>query len=409
MQTTPGPDRANSPRLDSPRPLLLHLATAQLCWMSSAAALPFWKNGWPDWKIKTSDIKTTDKPAAALPELTDLQAEIAARQAKLLSGIRQYQNHPYTRAACDKPAVWRSGTTRLIDYGPDGAQPLLVIPSLVNRAYILDLCQDQSFVRYLSQHNIRPFLIDWDAPGDDEKKFTLDDYIARLLQAAQYIADTTGQKPALLGYCMGGLFVAALAVLKPDDFAALVLMATPWDFHQDATILPIETRQRQADAIDKIGHMPVDMLQSFFASLAPLQTVRKFLKFADYDMQSPHARKFVQLEDWLNDGVPLSAKVARSCLLDWYGHNTPCHLQWRVGDTFIDPQQFKIPTLAIIPQQDRIVPPESAAALSSAIPGCLRLDPPLGHIGMMSSAKAQAQVWQPLVKWLGLQFQTHSV
>ena len=43
------------------------------------------------------------------------------------------------------------------------------------------------------------------------------------------------------------------------------------------------------------------------------------------------AALFVALEDWLNDGVPLPAPVARQCLAGWYGRNEPGRLAWRIA------------------------------------------------------------------------------
>ena len=107
------------------------------------------------------------------------------------------------------------------------------------------------------------------------------------------------------------------------DIAALACLATPWDFHADG-----QTQAQLIGAIGRsmdplfqaLGEMPVDVLQSFFASLDPLSILAKFRRFAD--MQGDQARKFVALEDWLNDGVGLAAPVARECLTQWYGENT---------------------------------------------------------------------------------------
>ena len=46
------------------------------------------------------------------------------------------------------------------------------------------------------------------------------------------------------------------------------------------------------------------------------------------------------------------------------------------------------------------MPPASAAALADAIPGCARLTPALGHIGMVVGGTAPKAVWAPLVDWL---------
>jgi len=43
---------------------------------------------------------------------------------------------------------------------------VLVIPSLINRHYILDLLSERSFVRFLRAAGLRPLVIDWGEPGE---------------------------------------------------------------------------------------------------------------------------------------------------------------------------------------------------------------------------------------------------
>jgi polyhydroxyalkanoate synthase len=66
----------------------------------------------------------------------------------------------------------------------------------------------------------------------------------------------------------------------------------------------------------------------------------------------------------------------------------------------VTPEDLHLPSIAVIPDQDRIVPPASALALARAIPACQILRTATGHIGMMAGAKAEGEVWQPLAAWL---------
>jgi len=61
------------------------------------------------------------------------------------------------------------------------------------------------------------------------------------------------------------------------------------------------------------GKVPVKAIQTLFYVLDPFSAVRKFIRFANLDPDSSEARCFVALEDWINDKVPLSIRVARSC------------------------------------------------------------------------------------------------
>jgi polyhydroxyalkanoate synthase len=335
-----------------------------------------------------------------------------------LSGTLAYRRQDPSTQRRDEPTLWSAGTTRLIDYRLPQADAataprILVIPSLINRYYILDLEPEASFLRYLAQSGLQPFVIDWDAPGDLERSFTLSDYIAdRLVQAYRALQAQPGGPIILVGYCMGGLLALALAQLlqkapQAADLAGLVLLATPWDFHAEQSgqaAMVAAMGQQMEPAMAMLGELPVDLLQGFFSLLDPFQVLRKFQSFAALDatapMSAPNIRRFAQLEDWLNDGVALSADVARECLQGWYGNNTTAMGKWRVGGNIIDPRTVTVPSLAFIPAQDRIVPPGSALALARALPLHDIETPAAGHIGMMAGTKAKTQVWPGIVTWL---------
>lgn len=411
------------PKRLGPRPLGLHLATAMTTWLSSVSALPLLKSSSPDsnrgaqpgppWHItlRERSAELARDLAKADPEAlrNAVGREVRRRLDDLERGIRLYREHPYRRNLPPPPSAWSQGTTQLLDYGatagkPGGA-PVLVVPSLVNRAYILDLWLDRSLMRRLAAEGFHPFLVDWGTPGPEERDFDLSAYVAgRLSAVLDRVLAASGQPPVVVGYCMGGLLALALARLRPRDISGLVLMATPWDFHTEKPALARAVAVATAPWLplfDQLGVLPVDVLQGLFAGLDPFLVVRKFCAFAQLDPASPRAREFVALEDWLNDGVPLAAPVARECLLGWYGENTPALGRWTVAGAPIVPEAISVPSLVVVPEQDRIVPPLSARALARAIPNANVLNAPFGHIGMVSSSRAPAELWVPLVRWLG--------
>ncbi|BBK39363.1 alpha/beta hydrolase [Allostella sp. ATCC 35155] len=337
---------------------------------------------------------------------TALDRELRSRADRFLTGLERYRHHPYRRALPDMPAVWQEGSTALRRYGRADARgpAVLVVPSLVNRAYILDLAAGNSLLRFLAGRGMAVYLVDWGTPGPEERQFDLTAYVAGRLEAALDATLAIERRPvAVLGYCMGGDLALALATRRARDVSRLALLATPWNFHAE--------RPEQARAIGawartaepwlrQWGDLPVDLLQMLFLSLDPALGLRKFSAFADLDPASDRARAFVALEDWLNDGVPLAAPVAAECLADWYGRNTTAAGAWRIAGRPVEPAQLRLPTLVMAPQHDRIVPHASATALARAIPGARLLSPPLGHIGMIVGGGAPAAVWEPLAHWL---------
>jgi polyhydroxyalkanoate synthase len=275
-----------------------------------------------------------------------------------------------------------------------------VVPSLVNRAYVLDLLPDHSMLRFLATRGVRPLLLDWGYPTAQERGFSLTDLVAgRLLRAL----DSVGRPVMLAGYCMGGLMAVAAAQLRPYQVARLVLLATPWDFWAD----PAAGARQAAQCLPLLepgmahtGALSTDMLQMLFALSDPGGVGAKYRDFGQQDQGSRRADLFVALEDWLNDGVPLAAPVAREVIGQWYGANTPARGAWPILGAPVRPETLRLPTLVAVPGRDRIVPPESALALAACIDGATVIRPQAGHVGMVAGSGARALLWEKLADWL---------
>lgn len=403
-----------------PRPLPLHLGTALMTWASSESAWKLLKQGSPS---SNPAPEAPESLAALLPEIAALEAqagagqfeqalqrEIHRRMGRLADGVLAYQRNDIHRTLVDPPSVWREGNTRLLDYGATnrasrkrGTRAVLVVPSLINRWEVLDLTAEKSLLRAMAAQGLRPYLVDWGTPNEEERGFDSTAYVGRLERALAFVAKRARRSPAVLGYCMGGTLTVALAARKPRRVAGLALMAAPWDFHADRTghAFLVSTGPLLAEVADKVGELPVDILQTLFWSLDPWLAVKKFGRFLG--MQGEHAKEFVLLEDWLNGGAPLAGPTARECLVGWYGDNTPGRGEWMVNGRRIVPSKIKVPSLVLIPSGDRIVPPLSAAALADPKKGlknATRIDLPLGHIGMVVSGRARELCWAPLIDWL---------
>ena len=184
------PNPAAGPvKRQGPRPLALHLTAALASLLSSSAALPHLRNGSLPWTPglrgrvaalreeisradrmqagRTQENRTQERAAAPGDCLArEVDREVRRRIDAVLTGIERYRSHPYRRDLPDPPSVWSEGGSRLLDYGQGGGgRPVLFVPSLVNRAYILDLSRDRSLMRWLTAHGFRPLLLDWGRPG----------------------------------------------------------------------------------------------------------------------------------------------------------------------------------------------------------------------------------------------------
>ena len=380
-----------------PRPLLLHLTLAVMRPGGFMSALP-------NWNLALQQLNSGETPGPPDPERLRQAFETAARQDRdLVAGIAAYRRDPYMRAGDEVPVVWSEGETRLLDFGSaeqsTGAATLFV-PSLVNRAYILDLMPDGSMLRWLAGQGAHPYLLDWGWPGETERKFTPTDYIAGRLERA--IAAIPGPV-VLAGYCMGGLLALAAALRQTEKVKALALLATPWNFQaadpKQARMLA-DTLPMLEPMMQFSGTLPIDALQTLFTMIDPFGVGEKYRSFAQLDKTSARARRFVAMEDWLADGVPLAAPVARETIAGWYGGNTTANGTWRVAGLAVDPGQFEGPVFCAIPARDRLVPPESARPLAASFKNATVIEPAAGHIGMIAGTNARDALWQPFANWL---------
>ena len=373
-----------------PRPLLLHLG---LAWMRTS------DGGSPNWNSVWRHLSASGQAPPDPAGFGQAWMKAAEADRQLIAGIAAYRRFPYTRQLADPPAVWTEGESRLLDYGGDG-RTVLFVPSLINRAYILDLMPESSMLRWLAAAGAHPYLLDWGWPGPVERRFTLTDYITgRLRRALEAIPGPV----VLAGYCMGGLLALAAALRQPEKVTALALLATPWDFHADdpaaagrlAEMLPgLEPVLRWS------GALPIDTLQTLFTMIDPFGVGDKYRDFAGQDQESARAQRFVAMEDWLADGVPLAAPVARETLGGWYGDNAPARGQWQVAGLAVEPARLEAPSFCAIPGRDRLVPPASAWPLAALLKDARVVEPAAGHIGMVAGTNAKTALWQPFADWL---------
>ena len=397
-----------TPRL-GPRPLPLHLMMALNLYTSSNAALPLLRNGSLNWSptLERAGAKILDALRSQGADGFAARVERLSRDrlSAFMKGVQVYRDHSYRRELEDPPVVWTKGSTRLLDYGDErGTRPVIVIPSLINRHYILDLSEERSFVRWLAGEGFHPFVVDWGTPSQIERSFSVGDYVKRLDHALDWIGDATDYPSvSVIGYCMGGMLAMGMSLRNVAKIDKLVLLATPWNFQNKGVpyVNALATLYSVLEpSIKLVEELPSDVLQICFSALDPLLVERKFVSFSEKDPGTPDAYAFVAIEDWVNDGVPLVASVARECFYDWYGRNSPAKGEWKVDGHAVNPAFFDKPTLVVVPENDRIVPPGSAIALGKTLPQVTFLEPAAGHVGMVVGRSAEKTLWKPVAKWL---------
>lgn len=136
-------------------------------------------------------------------------------------------------AATPGAVVLRTEVFELIQYLPQTEQvrsvPLVVVPPMINRYYILDLAPGRSLIEYCVRQGQQVFAISWRNPDARHRGWNVDTYaqaIAEALEAACAIARAgTGH---VLALCSGGVVAAGvashlMALTQPPPLAGLTL------------------------------------------------------------------------------------------------------------------------------------------------------------------------------------------
>jgi polyhydroxyalkanoate synthase len=328
-----------------------------------------------------------------------------AQLARVLAGLRRYQALPPALPKAQQDIVFECGSVRLRDYGANaGGRPLLVVPSLINPARVLDLTPERSLLAGLAARGWRPLMVDW---GEAPEPLDLSALVEKRLWP---ILQHFGAPVPVMGYCLGGTLATALTRLaaakgEAARVSALALLATPWRFAGYGTA----ARARLADwwtasapLATHLGAVPMELLQPAFWGLDEAGLLAKYARLADADADAVAA--FAMLEDWANDGAPIGLAAAGE-MAGFFADDAPGRGQWAVGGATVQAEALGVPVFDVVAMMDRIVPPEAAlssgdGAGDAGLDGVTRLDVPAGHVGMIVGARAERLLWEPLANWL---------
>ncbi len=181
-------------------------------------------------------------------------------------------------AATPGSVIFQNELMQLIQYAPTTDEvykrPLLYVPPLVNKYYLLDLQPKSSLIRWLVEQGHTLFVISWVNPGPELAGKGVDDYLDEgPLAALDVIKQATGEKEVdLFGFCMGGTLAAmAAARLKKRDshaFSSLTTIGSMFDFTnmgQWATFREPAQLEQMEKHLEAKGVMAAHELQALFS------------------------------------------------------------------------------------------------------------------------------------------------
>ncbi len=266
--------------------------------------------------------------------------------------------------------VYRNHMFELIQYQPTTAKvhaiPLLIAPPWINRFYILDLREKNSFIKYMVDQGYQVFLISWKNPDATYAETTFEDYIKDgLLQAADVVKQITETEQInALGYCIGGTMLAtalaATANKKEAVFHTATFFTTLMDF-SEAGELGVFIDEEQVTALEqkmaKTGYLEGREMAGTFSALRANDLIWSFVINNYLLGQQPFPFDILY---WNDDPTRLPAAMHSWYLRNFYLENNlvkPGKLE--ILGQKIDLRHIAVPIYMVSALNDHITPWES--------------------------------------------------
>ena len=270
-----------------------------------------------------------------------------------------------TIAATPGAVVFENALFQLIQYNPGtekvAAEPLLYVPPLVNRYYMIDLVPRQSLVKWLVDEGRTVFVISWVNPGPELKDKNVGDYVLEgIVEAISEVRRRAGSAPDLFSFCLGGTLTAiALAWLaakgRADDVNSATLIGALVDFSdmRDWSAFVHEAHLGALeDHLEAQGFADSIELQRLFAAMRANDLIwSSVVNHYLLDKPAPPS----DLLYWFEDGARIPAAFLKSYNRELLLANRLKEpAGFKVGDVAIDLAAITTPTLVIALKDDHV-------------------------------------------------------
>ncbi len=329
-----------------------------------------------------------------------------------LMSVRHYQPLP-------------AGSTVLIEGKPYTVRqrrygiPLVLVPPLGVFGWIFDLLADRSMVKYFLAHGYDVYLIDWGAPGPDDRDVSLEHYVCRWFPKAMAAirAHSGSEQQSLLGYCMGGLLsLLYLASSGDDKVKNLVTIASPVDMHQMGFTGTMSRFARKPIwAIGKMTglkitemekqffHVPGKRLSLMFKMTNPVGTVSSYLELVRNLADDDYVSRYMTMNEWFTNMPDYPGATVQEMIRKMGLYNRLAKGRIRIGDRVADFRSITANLLAFAGDNDKIVRIPAAEAILSVVNSADKSFHivPGGHAGVFTGSRATHTTWAISKDWLG--------
>ncbi len=356
----------------------------------------------------------------ATPSLPTSANELQNNLKQIEEHMRTLQRVTQTRypvGQTPKEVIWTLNKAKLYHYIPvvPAEQrhriPLLLVFAIMNKPTILDLRPGNSFVEYMVKQGYDVYLLDWGAPGPEDKNITFDDYAMEYLPRAirKLKAVSAVDEFSILGWCLGALISTIYGALRPDDgLKNLILLTAPLDFSDKQAGGFMRWTNDQNFNAEKIvaayGNMPGDLIDYGAKALKPVENyIGTYLNLWD-NLDNPKVvEAWHAMNTWVNDLIDMAGAAYQQLITQFYRENRLMNGTLMIRGEHVDLGHVRANLLNMIALADHITP---VCQSENAMPKFGSPDKQLikvqgGHIGMMAGSGALKRTWPQIDGWLG--------
>jgi polyhydroxyalkanoate synthase subunit PhaC len=312
-----------------------------------------------------------------------------------------------------KECIHTHGTLKLHHYRPLVTSvyrvPVLIVTSLVNQPYILDLVPGQSMVEFLLRQGFDVYMIEWGRPRQEHKGLTLEDHVqGRLPECVAKVLEHSGEKElSVIGYCVGGLLSVLYAALHSTKAKAplknLVCMAAPVDADGLVALKAwMGERFDEESLLAQYGNVPADWVQNALRALRPLGKLAGAMNLLNNVDKPEVVTSHLRMGKWETDNIPFPGGTFRQMVKDFLRGNCLVRGSWVIGGEKVNAKNIRVPFLHLLAQDDHITPYASSHPLLDMIGSRDKQEIVVkgGHVGLVAGRGAETRMWPALAAWL---------
>jgi polyhydroxyalkanoate synthase subunit PhaC len=343
--------------------------------------------------------------------IEDVRAELTEAFQELDLGTAKIAALTRDLGSTRKETIFTDGTLKLQHYYPQADElyrvPVLIVYSLVNQPYILDLAPGQSLIEFLLRQGFDVYMIEWGRPRSEHTHLRMEDYVLDRIPrcVAKVVEDSGEPEVSIIGYCIGGLLAVMYAALHPDGpLKNLVCLAAPIDSDGLESLKKwMESHFDEQLLIDTHGNVPPDLVQNTLRMLRPFGKVAGQMNLLNNLDKEDFVTSNLRFAKWESDNVPFPAAAFKQLVNDFLRGNKLIRNEWELDGKRIDLGRIRVPLLHLLAEYDHITPYAAAKALVPLVGSADRGEIVLkgGHVGLVAGRSAVKQMWPALVKWLG--------